>query len=144
MKKRLPQTPAVLLDGNVLVALAYPPHVHHQTARQWFRQHPGLFATCPVTQGTLLRMLLSFGAVPKTEDALAVLRGFVEHPRHCFWADTLSYLDVDMKGVIGHRQITDAYLATLARNHGGRLATFDKGMAALHAGVVELVAQARA
>lgn len=126
MKKRLPRSPAVLLDGNVLVALAYPPHVHHTAARAWFRQHPGPFATCSITQGTLLRMLLSFGAVPKTEDALAVLRGFVEHPRHCFWADALGYLDVDMKGVIGHRQITAAHLA------------------ALHAGVVELVAEVRA
>lgn len=132
--------PAVLLDGNILVALAYPPHVQHQTARQWFRRHTGPFATCPITQGTLLRMLLNFRAVPATGDALAVLRGFVEHPRHRFWPDTLDYLRADMKGVIGHRQVTDAYLAALARSHGGRLATFDKGMAALHADVVELVA----
>lgn len=89
------------------MALAYPQHVHHRAARQWFRQQAGAFATCPITQGTLLRMLLHHGAVPKTEDALAVLRGFVEHPRHCFWADTLGYLGADMKGVIGHRQVTD-------------------------------------
>ncbi|MFT4241061.1 MAG: PIN domain-containing protein [Acidovorax sp.] len=133
--------PAVLLDGNILVALAYPQHIHHQAARQWFRQHAGPFATCPITQGTLLRMLLHHGAVPQTEDALAVLRGFVGHPRHCFWADTLGYLDVGMHGVIGHRQVTDAYLAALARAHGGRLATFDKGLAALHPDVAELVAQ---
>lgn len=136
--------PVVLLDGNVLVALAYPPHVHHQAARQWFLQHPGPFATCPITQGTLLRMLLNFSAVPKTEDALAVLRGFVEHPRHCFWADSLDYLGADMKGVMGHRQVTDAYLAALARKQGARLATFDKGLAALHADVAELVAQVHA
>ncbi len=132
--------PPVLPDGNILVALAYPPHVQHQAARQWFRRHTGPFATCPITQGTLLRMLLNFQAVPKTEDALAVLSGFIAHPRHRFWPDTLDYLRVDMKGVIGHRQVTDAYLAALARSHGGRLATFDKGMAALHADVVELVA----
>ena len=132
-------TPPVLLDGNILVALAYPPHVQHQAARQWFRRHTGPFATCPITQGTLVRMLLNFRAVPGTEDALAVLRGFVEHPRHAFWPDTLDYLHVDMKGVLGHKQVTDAYLAALARNNGGRLATFDKGMAALHADVVELV-----
>ena len=132
-------TPPVLLDGNILVALAYPPHVQHQAARQWFRRHTGPFATCPITQGTLVRMLLNFRAVPGTEDALAVLRGFVEHPRHAFWPDTLDYLHVDMKGVLGHKQVTDAYLAALARDHGGRLATFDKGMAALHADVVELV-----
>ncbi|MGE0801644.1 MAG: TA system VapC family ribonuclease toxin [Lautropia sp.] len=129
-----------MLDGNILVALAYPPHVHHQAARQWFRRHTGSFATCPITQGTLLRMLLNFRAVPGIEDALGVLRGFVEHPRHCFWQDTLGYLHADMKGVIGHKQVTDAYLAALAHSNGGRLATFDQGMAALHADVVELVA----
>lgn len=35
-------------------------------------------------------------------------------------------------GVIGHRQVTDAYLVALARHHGGRLATLDRGLAALH------------
>ncbi|MFT4102224.1 MAG: PIN domain-containing protein [Burkholderiaceae bacterium] len=131
-----PDSP-VLLDGNILVALAYPPHVQHQTARRWFLEYAGPFATCPITQGTLVRMLLNFRAVPRTEDALAVLRGFIDHPRHCFWPDTLDYLHVDMKGVIGHKQVTDAYLAALARSHGGRLATFDQGMAALHADIVE-------
>ena len=131
--------PPVLLDGNILVALAYPPHVQHQAALQWFRRHTGLFATCPITQGTLLRMLLNFRAVPRTEDALAVLRGFVEHPRHVFWQDTLDYLQVDMKGVLGHKQVTDAYLAALTRSNGGRLATFDKGLAALHPDAAELL-----
>lgn len=130
---------AVLLDGNVLVALAYPPHVHHPAAKDWFRQQAGLFATCPITQGTLLRMLLNFGAVPRTEDALGVLRGFAEHPRHRFWPDALDYLQVGMKGVLGHRQVTDAYLAELARTNRGKLATFDKGLAALHPDVVELL-----
>ena len=132
--------PPVLLDGNILVALAYPPHVQHQTAREWFGRHTAPFATCPITQGTLVRMLLNFRAVPRTEDALAVLRGFVDHPRHCFWQDTLDYLHVDMKGVMGHKQVTDAYLAALARSKGARLATFDMGLAALHADVAELLA----
>lgn len=134
-----PSRPPVLLDGNVLVALAYSPHVQHPAARRWFLEHTGPFATCPITQGTLVRMLLDFRAVPGIEDALAVLRGFVEHPRHCFWQDSLDYLRVDMKGVITHKQVTDAYLAALARSNGGRLATFDTGMAALHAEVVDLV-----
>jgi uncharacterized protein len=37
--------------------------------------------------------------------------------------------------VLGHRQVTDAYLAALARHHHGKLATFDKGLAALHSDV---------
>ena len=96
-----PSPQPVLLDGNILVPLAYPPHVQHQTARQWFGQHTASFATCPIRQGTLVRMLLKFRAVPRTDDALAVLRGFVDHPRHCFWQDMLDYLHVDMKGVMG-------------------------------------------
>lgn len=129
----------VLLDGNVLVAMSYPPHVHHMAARQWFRREQRPFATCPITQGTLLRMLLAFRAVPGAEDAVGVLRAFVEHPRHCFWPEDFDYLQIDWKGVIGHRQVTDAYLVALARKHAGRLATFDQGLAALHPDAVELV-----
>jgi predicted nucleic acid-binding protein len=44
-----------------------------------------------------------------------------------------------MDGVIGHRQVTDAYLAQLARANHGRLATFDRGLAALHTDIAELI-----
>jgi predicted nucleic acid-binding protein len=44
-----------------------------------------------------------------------------------------------MDGVIGHRQVTDAYLAQLARQHNARLATFDAGLAALHSDVADLI-----
>lgn len=33
-------------------------------------------------------------------------------------------------------------LAALARHHGGRLATFDQGLAALHSDIAELIAAA--
>ena len=134
-----PREVPVLLDGNVLVAMSYPPHVHHAAARQWFRGHDGPFATCPITQGTLLRMLLGFRAVPDVNAALGVLRGFIEHPRHRIWADGIDYLQVDWKGVMGHKQVTDAYLAALAKKNRGRLVTFDKGLAALHPHIVELI-----
>ncbi|GFG85164.1 PIN domain-containing protein [Mycolicibacter algericus] len=60
-------------------------------------------------------------------------------PRHEFWPDSLSFADVTLTGVIGHRQVTDAYLAQLARAHNGRLATFDRGLAELHSDVAELL-----
>jgi predicted nucleic acid-binding protein len=47
---------------------------------------------------------------------------------------------VSLKGVVGHRQVTDAYLAQLAREHDGRLATFDQGLAKLHHDIVDVVA----
>jgi uncharacterized protein len=55
-------------------------------------------------------------------------------PRHEFWPDDASYLDLPATGIVGHRQVTDAYLAMLAREHGGSLATLDRALAAVHAG----------
>lgn len=131
--------PTSLLDGNVLVALADAAHVHHDAAARWFASSDSLFATCPITQGTLIRMLLRFNAVPGIELAVNLLSSFEAHPKHQFWADDLRYVEVKWKGVLGHKQVTDAYLAALARRHGGRLVTFDKGLAALHKDVADTI-----
>lgn len=128
-----------LLDGNVLVALADSEHVHHSPAKRWFVDCQAPFATCPITQGTLLRMLMRGEAVPSIEAAAQVLAGFTAHPRHRFWADDVSYADIAWQGVLGHRQVTDAYLAALARRNVGKLVTFDRGLATLHADVGVLV-----
>ncbi len=125
---------AWLLDGNVLVALVSRSHVHHGAATRWFAASGEPFATCPITQGTLLRLLVQLAEVTPVV-AVDVLAKLVGHPRHRFWPDALQYTDVRWTGVLGHRQITDAYLASLARRHGGRMATFDSGLAALHADV---------
>ena len=70
-----------------------------------------------------------------TAEAIQGLALISNLPRHRFWPDTLSHADVSLRGVLGHRQVTDAYLAGLARHHGGKLATFDRGLGALHADV---------
>lgn len=128
-----------LLDGNVLVALAVPGHVHHEAVHRWRRGAPSsAFATCPITQGTLVRLLMRERS--DVAEALTVLGGFCARPGHEFWADDIGYADVTMHGVLGHRQVTDAYLAELARRRGGRLVTLDAGLAALHPDVAELVA----
>jgi predicted nucleic acid-binding protein len=44
-----------------------------------------------------------------------------------------------MGGVVGHRQVTDAYLAQLARHHDGQLATLDSGLAQQHSDVAVLI-----
>ncbi len=131
----------VLLDGNVLVALMDAAHVHHAAAEAWFVASKAPFATCPITQGTLVRLLLISKAVENIEGAIAVLKQLSAHKRHEFWPDTLDYLKASWKGVLGHRQVTDVYLAALARARGGRLATFDGGLALLHRDVAELIPQ---
>ena len=49
-----------------------------------------------------------------------------------------------MNGVLGHRQVTDSYLAQLARARGGQLATFDQGLAKLHTDIADLLPTAPA
>ena len=131
--------PVRLLDGNVLVALSDAAHVHHEVAVRWFMALDAPFATCPITQGTLLRMLLQFKAVRDVASAVAFLERFTAHPKHRFWPDSLPYASISWTGIFGQRQVTDAYLAALARHHAGRLATFDQGLAALHVDIAELL-----
>lgn len=81
-------------------------------------------------------MLLRSGGT--TRDAVHVLRGVGAADGHTFWPDELGYEAVDLRGVVGHRQVTDAYLAALARLRG-RLATLDSALAALHDDVATLL-----
>ncbi|MEO7852506.1 MAG: TA system VapC family ribonuclease toxin [Rubrivivax sp.] len=133
-RSRGPKERVYLLDGNVLVALVNSTHIHHRPAQTWFADSDEPFATCPITQGTLLRVLMRLGEVT-SDTALAVLAGVTAHGRHRFWPDSLGYADISWRGVLGHREVTDAYLASLARHHSGRLVSFDTGLVALHADV---------
>lgn len=125
-----------LLDANVLVALASPDHVHHGHAHTWFAD-ADRFATCPLTQLALVRLLVRFGT--PAAHAVAALDVIRAHDRHAFWADDVSIDAESMRAVIGHRQVTDAHLVALARRYGGRLATFDHGLTAVHSDATVLV-----
>lgn len=129
---------AVLLDANVLIAVAVADHVHHDAAEEWFARRRGGFATCPITQGALIRLVIRHGA--SAAQATAVLGSVTSHKTHQFWPDDVDFGTVAMTGVIGHRQVTDAYLAALARHHGGQLATFDQALATLHPDVAMTLA----
>ena len=127
----------VLLDANVLIALTVTDHVHHELAEQWFSERSEPFATCPLTQGALVRFLLRGGATAR--EAVDVVRGLRTAGGYEFWPDDLAYDDIDMRAVVGHRQVTDAYLAALARKRSGRLATLDRALAVLHDDVALLL-----
>lgn len=129
----------VLLDASVLIALYDGGHVHHQVVDDWFVERLGEFATCPIVEGALTRWIVRLEGQEGAALAARELGKLAADPRHCFWSDDLAYADVDWKGVLGHGQVTDAYLAALARKHGGRLATLDRGLAALHHDVAELI-----
>jgi toxin-antitoxin system PIN domain toxin len=128
-----------LLDANVLIALVNVSHVGHDRARRWFVALRPAFATCPITQGALVRHYFRDATGADGGGALRLIAGIEAMDDHEFWPDDASYGEIDYRGVLGHRQVTDAYLAGLARKHGARLATMDVALAALHDDVAELL-----
>ena len=127
-----------LPDVNVLVALAWPNHVHHDRAVAWFREHSARgWATCPATQTGFVRVSSNPRAIPDAcmpQDAIALLQRYVALPGHHFWPDDIALADspaIARDKLIGYRQITDAHLLALAIVRGGRLVTFDRGIVEL-------------
>ena len=120
-----------LLDANVLIALATPDHTSHARAVAWFGRDR-VFATCPITQGALVRFYMRFAEGASIRAAKQLLERICSLATHQFWADDLPFLLLPEKGVIGYRQVTDAYLVGLAKEHNGRLATLDEALAAVH------------
>ena len=126
-----------LLDVNMLIALAWPSHVHHGKAQAWFSKNASLgWATCPLTQCAFVRISSNQKIIPEAvtpKEALALLDAVVKQATHTFWEDDISILDNHIPSdlLVGHRQITDAYLLGLAIQHGGRLVTLDRGVSTL-------------
>ena len=127
-----------LLDVNVLLALAWPQHVHHGPAHDWFRQSGSkAWATCPITQLAFIRIssnpkIIADAVNPRS--ARELLQRIVALPNHAFWPDDVSPIaaqTLDLTALAGHRQVMAAYLLALAERHRGALATFDRGIAEL-------------
>lgn len=126
-----------LLDSSVVIALAVADHEFHSRAVDWL-QRGERFATTPITQGALVRFLVRSGL--SGVDAATVLASIGGHTRHEFWPDDLAYDDGVLRHVVGHQQVTDAYLLAHARRRGGRLVTFDRGLADVGGDDVEWLA----
>jgi toxin-antitoxin system PIN domain toxin len=124
-----------LLDVNVLIALFDADHVHHDLAHDWFADEGAkAWATCPTTENGFLRVLSNpayHGPDLRSKDLAERLRQFCGTRGHHVWPDAVSLHDArlfDLSYVAGHRQLTDVYLAGLAKQMKGRLATFDRGI----------------
>lgn len=121
-----------LLDGNVLVSGSLADHPHHQRIRRWRQVTANdRFATCPITEGTLLRLHMQYAREKSAAAAWAALASVRAHPKHVFWPENFSYTEIPPTRLTHHRQITAAWLADLARRKGGKLATLDLELSTL-------------
>ena len=125
-----------LLDANALIALAVSDHEHHDRAARWAAGVDEI-ALCPIVEGAFVRFLVRAGEGHAT--AVATLSALHRSPRCAFWPDSMSYTAADLGHVIGHRQVTDAYLAALAASRGARLATFDQALTEALPAATELI-----
>jgi len=127
-----------LLDVNVLIAMVWPAHQAHPRVQHWLGQHAKEgWASCPFTQTAFVRILSNPGFSPNAltpQEALALLEANLAHATHCFWPDEISFseaLKLFSGKLVGHRQVSDAYLLGLAIHKNGRLVTLDRGILAL-------------
>lgn len=132
----------LLLDTNVLMALAWENHEHHGAVTRWLRGVRS-FATCPMTQGGFVRISSNpaLGYANNPAQAFRSLDSIIGDDRHTFWPDDLSFggAEVRRELIASHTQVTDKYLAALAFCHKGSLATFDEGLAKAFADETPLV-----
>jgi toxin-antitoxin system PIN domain toxin len=124
---------ACLLDVNLLLALAWPTHMHHRAAHRWFgiNRKRG-WATCQLTQAGFVRI----SALPRVTknlvtiaDATAILAASTSAAEHVFWGQTAPLTEMlpELRArIMGPQQLTDALLLDLAVRNGGTLATLDR------------------
>jgi hypothetical protein len=90
-----------------------------------------------VTETGFVRVSSNARVIPDARppaEAIELLRRMRELPGHTFWTDSVSPVSpgpTAFDRIVGYRQVTDAHLLSLALDHGGRLATFDRGAAEL-------------
>jgi hypothetical protein len=124
-----------LLDLNVLIALIDDEHVHYRIAHRWFNspEHKE-WGLCPLTEAGVVRLTTNpaAGAMLRNfDEAIALLEEIATWTGYRYWPIVESWAILTApfaKRVLGHQQVTDAYLLGLAIKENGVLVTFDKGI----------------
>lgn len=132
----------LLLDINVLLALAWPNHQFHDSATRRLEPPRQRWATCALTQLGFIWLssnpAVIRGAV-RPSQAAELLSELVRDHLHTYLSLSAPAKTTDaFTNLLGHKQVTDAYLVAVAREHRARLLTFDARLREL--GNVELLA----
>jgi toxin-antitoxin system PIN domain toxin len=119
-----------LLDINVLIALLDQDHTHHNVATRFFQNlGPEGWATCPLTENGLLRIVSrppAQGGIGSPEEVRKLLIAWCDYPGHQFWPDNLSLTrSSTFPKLPASQHLTNFCLLALALKRGGRFATFD-------------------
>ncbi len=125
-------------DVNVWLALATRERVHGDVARLWWAEETGSIAFSLITQLGFLRLMTTAAAMdgkPLTMiEAWRVYERFFDDDRIAFFpesAEAQRYFRENTAGPPASPRLwVDSWLLALSRAAGGKVITFDKGLAA--------------
>jgi hypothetical protein len=134
----------LLLDVNVLLALAWPNHQFHAAALRRLALGEE-WATCALTELAFIRLSSNPAAVtPATNpaQAAALLKYMVSDRRHHYFDELPSPASSEASAwfgqILGHKQVNDAYLLAVVEHSGAKLLTFDSRIQNLGDASVEI------
>lgn len=122
----------VLLDANVLVALAWPNHQFHATATNRLDASGERWATCALTHLAFIRLSANprvVGQIVSPSKAASLLAAMLSDSKHFFIETMTSPAEPphlrNLDRILGAKQLTELYLLRVAANASARFLTFD-------------------
>jgi toxin-antitoxin system PIN domain toxin len=130
----------LLLDVNVLLAIAWPNHQFHAAAIAALSSQ-NRWATCALTQLGFIRLSSNPAAIATAKsphEATGLLARLVADSLHIYLdslpAPTSEHWRDAFAAILGHQQVTDAYLLRLAAANNAVLVTFDRRLESVSGG----------
>jgi toxin-antitoxin system PIN domain toxin len=133
----------LLLDVNVVFALAWPNHQFHAASIRRLESSNAPWATCALTQLAFIRLSSNPAAVPSPKspaEAALMLASMTQDVLHVYFEALPSPAASPelFHRILGAKQVTDIYLLAIARLNGAVFVTFDtklRGLAGAEAEV---------
>lgn len=122
---------------NVLLALAWPTHQFHGAATARLeREANRRWATCALTELGFVRISCNAGIMGLQQSpsaALVVLEALTADRQHVYLdgLPPLASAGGLLERIVGHQQVTDAYLLAVAKARSATLLTFDSRLHAI-------------
>jgi toxin-antitoxin system PIN domain toxin len=135
----------LLLDVNVLLAIAWPNHQFHAAAIEALSSR-NPWATCALTQLAFIRLssnpaLIERARTPR--EAAGLLARLVSDSCHVYLDHLPPPASEDsleiFTRILGHQQVTDVYLLKLAEANHAALITFDRRLKSLAGGQPKVI-----
>ena len=125
----------LLLDTNALLALGWPNHQYHREVVARLERQPAMpWATCALTQVGFVQLSSNptvVGLRKTPGQALAMLSEIVSDSQHRYLEvlPSLPGVQQHFQRLLGHNQVTDAYLLAVALANRAVLLTLDRRIA---------------